>query len=144
MWRTYNLDELEFRTLTPSKRLEDGVWDEKNLPPVGTVCEIHHGGHQGRWRAVEILKHAEDGKIACLGIKEFEGSTKGDLFWLGTTSRRYFRPIKSGRDKAISAASEIIRKEHMARAINSIDCPHVASAIELEKAGLLKLPEGEK
>ena len=127
----------EGRLLTPSQILgDDNGWYERGeLPPVGTECEWSANGVS--YDPCEILMYHENCVVLCHNKYR---STVRLLKVVGLT----FRPIKSERERVIESAAEIIRNEQGARAINSRDCPHKASAVALANAGLLRLPESDR
>jgi hypothetical protein len=69
----------------------ENLWDGKgDLPTVGTVCEVTHDGHAGKWRKIEILKYEheiEDDQEECrIAVKHLGGDFQkfkiGSLYWL--------------------------------------------------------------
>jgi hypothetical protein len=94
--------------------MSDNSWYENGeLPPVGTKCEVTHNGISGIWEEIEILKHdinykgsGSSGRLACIslsGINVGRSRKEGDLFWLHNVKDEdcKFRPIKTEREMAI-------------------------------------------
>lgn len=80
------------------KLLRGEQWDGTGLPPVGTECEVMDKDHDHIWHRCKILAHIVRKGLPC-AVFESEPS-------VSCCSDRYFRPLRTERDKAI----EQIRK----------------------------------
>ena len=97
-WQHYDCSVAE---LTPANgftpRPVDGVWDTKELPPVGTVCEVLQ---LDIWCRCEIIAHASGPNFAA-AIYQMERG------WGGNPYPSNFRPVPNDRDKAIEDMATI-------------------------------------
>lgn len=75
------------------KLLRGEQWDGTGLPPVGTECEVMDKDHDHIWHRCKILAHIVRKGLPC-AVFESEPS-------VSCCSDRYFRPLRTERDKAI-------------------------------------------
>lgn len=75
------------------KLLRGEQWDGNGLPPVGTECEVMDKDHDHIWHRCKILAHIVRKGLPC-AVFESEPS-------VSCCSDRYFRPLRTERDKAI-------------------------------------------
>lgn len=94
--RMFNPYDSDARQL--EKLLRGEQWDGTGLPPVGTECEVMDKDHDHIWYRCKILAHIVRKGLPC-AVFESEPS-------VSCCSDRYFRPLRTERDKAI----EQIRK----------------------------------
>jgi len=69
------------------------AWDTKELPPVGTVCEVLYIGKR-KWQKCEIVAHVK-GFSCWVAIYQMEAD------WSYSRHPENFRPIQNDRDKAV-------------------------------------------
>lgn len=75
------------------KLLRGEQWDGTGLPPVGTECEVMDKDHNHIWHRCKILAHIVRKGLPC-AVFESEPS-------VSCCSDRYFRPLRTERDKAV-------------------------------------------
>lgn len=75
------------------KLLRGEQWDGSGLPPVGTECEVMDKDHDHIWHRCKILAHINRKGLSC-AVFESEPT-------VSCCSFRYFRPLRTERDKAI-------------------------------------------
>lgn len=81
------------------KLLRGEQWDGTGLPPVGTECEVMDKDHDHIWHRCKILAHIVRKGLPC-AVFESEPS-------VSCCSDRYFRPLRTERDKAIEQINNI-------------------------------------
>lgn len=89
--RFYDANDSDARQL--EKLLRGEQWDGTGLPPVGTECEVMDKDHDHIWHRCKILAHIVRKGLPC-AVFESEPS-------VSYCSDRYFRPLRTERDKAI-------------------------------------------
>src|ERR1051325_589596 len=80
--------------------LKQPVWDGAGVPPVGVECEWCESN--GQWTAVKIV-YLSEWVIVMRGVKEGLGKGVEIAKDLVMDKMPEFRPIRSGRDEAITA-----------------------------------------
>lgn len=75
------------------KLLRGEQWDGTGLPPVGTECEVMDKDHDHIWHRCKILAHIVRKGLPC-AVFESEPS-------VSCCSDKYFRPLRTERDKAV-------------------------------------------
>ena len=99
-WQHYDCSVAE---LTPANgftpRPVDGVWDTKELPPAGTVCEVM-SIETGQWHQCEIVAHAKTASSVA-AVYQMEGD------WGVSRHPNHFRPLRNEKDKAIADMATI-------------------------------------
>lgn len=95
------------------KLLRGEQWDGTGLPPVGTECEVMDKDHDHIWHRCKILAHIVRKGLPC-AVFESEPS-------VSCCSDRYFRPMRTEREKAIEQMLSTVTNYNNTSVINAAE-----------------------